>query len=337
MDLVKEVYEDLGFPLYAAFKHAAAHNHVQNLPITVHKIETYIKTFGPHPAAVKGKTRRSTPKHIPSNDLLPVPPSMLSLHKQVTLCVDIFFVDGLPFLLSVSRNIHFFNVIALPNSRLLSSVFPQLKYIRDLYRFRGFRIMSIHADNQFRPLVRKFLKHGIHMHICPPEGHVPEAKRGIQTVKGHSRSTFASLPFERYPKLLKQYIVTHGGNPPNMQPAKDGVSNTLSPHALITGRAMDYKQHFSLSPGRYCEFNTYHKPANSMKHRSSSGIALGPDPNTPGNFLFLSLDSGKPISRHQWTPMVIDPSVIDRVHALADTERYTPSSSLHTPDLLLFE
>ena len=54
-----------------------------------------------------------------------------------------------------------------------------------------------------------------------------------------------------------------------------------------------------------------------MEPRTSAGIALGPDPDQPSNYLFMSLTSGRKISRHQYRPLPTTEAVIAQVHAFA--------------------
>ncbi len=42
-----------------------------------------------------------------ANDYMAIPKEFVSENKHVTLAADVFFVDGLPFLLTISRRIKF--------------------------------------------------------------------------------------------------------------------------------------------------------------------------------------------------------------------------------------
>ena len=62
--------------------------------------------FGPSINALKGKTVKK--KSVPVlTDYVEVPKEILKHHKKVTLCGDIFFVQGYPFFVTLSRNIKF--------------------------------------------------------------------------------------------------------------------------------------------------------------------------------------------------------------------------------------
>jgi hypothetical protein len=54
-----------------------------------------------------------------------------------------------------------------------------------------------------------------------------------------------------------------------------------------------------------------------METRTTGVIALRPTGNAQGGYVFLSLTSGRQLSRHQWTELPMPQNVIDRVHVLA--------------------
>ena len=58
---------------------------------------------------VRGKTARCKPKQVDS-DQVEITREFKLLHKSVTLVADIFFVNGIPFLVTLSRKLLFVNV-----------------------------------------------------------------------------------------------------------------------------------------------------------------------------------------------------------------------------------
>jgi hypothetical protein len=56
---------------------------------------------------------------------------------------------------------------------------------------------------------------------------------------------------------------------------------------------------------------------NSMATRTTGAIALRPTGNTQGSYLFYSLDTGRVLTRNQWTALPMPNEVIDHVQALA--------------------
>ena len=101
----------------------------------------------------------------------------------------------------------------------------------------------------------------------------------------------------------------------NALPALDGVSKTLSPRALVTGFELDFNHHCRLEFGTYVQ--THEQTDNTMRPRTVGAIALRPTGNSQGGYYFLSLNTGRRISRNHWTPLPMTQETIDRVHTLA--------------------
>ena len=145
-----------------------------------------LQAHGHHVQALRGRTTRHRRSHVPSNAVLPIPSSILEAQQDVTLCVDLFYVNGLVFLLTISRNLQFVTVHALKRRSMVGEVLPLLDTVCNVYCARGFRIAAVHADNEFQPLQTLLLcpEHGhVRLHICGANAHVPEAERAIRTVK----------------------------------------------------------------------------------------------------------------------------------------------------------
>ena len=121
-------------------------NQLQNCPITVDDANRALHIHRTDIDALRGKTARTTPDHVPSNQIRPLPSDILEAHRNVTLCFDIFFVDGLAFVATVSRSLHFLTVEYIKSRTILTHVFPCLKKVNNMYKARGFQIIMTHAD-----------------------------------------------------------------------------------------------------------------------------------------------------------------------------------------------
>ena len=65
--------------------------------------------------------------------------------------------------------------------------------------------------------------------------------------------------------------------------------------------------------GAYAQVFEDNDPSNTSKARSLGAIALSPTGNAAGDYYFLSLASGKLITRHQWTELPITETAIARI------------------------
>ncbi len=87
---------------------------IANRPVTVRNIQNAHQIFGPILANLRGKMARTKPEHVRA-DYVKIPQDFTDLHKYVTIVADVMFVNGLPFLVTLSRGISLVtNVIFLP-------------------------------------------------------------------------------------------------------------------------------------------------------------------------------------------------------------------------------
>jgi hypothetical protein len=324
-DLAKGVYELVGRPSHATFTKTITENQLQNCPITVHDANRALQIYGPDIAAFRGKTTRTTPEHVPSDQVRPIPIEIMNAHKDATLCFDILFVDGFAFVSTVSRNIHFITAEYIPKRTILTQVLPCLRRVNNIYRARGFRITAVHADEEFPSLCDPLLAlNGIQLNIAATNEHVPEIERAIRTIKERNRTTVSSLPFRHYPKILKLALVSQAVSWLNIFTRDDGISDTMSPRTIVTNTTADYATHCRVPMGAYCEVHNENDPSNTETPHTSPAISLNPTGNLQGSYRFLSLDSGKRISRRRWTEL---PIITEAVITLVNTPSPLPNAT----------
>jgi hypothetical protein len=86
-----------------------------------------------------------------AKDYVKVPAELLKLHKEVFLKTDIFFVNNIPFFLTLSHKICFTVVNQLADRTVLK-IFKAFKEMYQYYLQRGFHFTTVHADGEFEPL-----------------------------------------------------------------------------------------------------------------------------------------------------------------------------------------
>ena len=101
-------------------------------------------------ASLKGKTVCRTLPHLPSG-FDPVPSHILKRHPGLAVTVDVFFINNIPFLLSMSCGLKFMTVEVLPN-RQSKTIQAKIHSICKLYQGRGFTVDSTYADSEFETL-----------------------------------------------------------------------------------------------------------------------------------------------------------------------------------------
>jgi len=145
---VRELFVKVGRPGKQHFRYMLGNNLLLNYPYISEndKIAEYI--FGQELGTVHGRKLRSKPTSVPSIPLQKVPSALKTIHKDVRLFIDIFFINGIPFLHSISQNIGLRTAEVLPD-RYIDSILSQLKKAINTYTDNGFNIKLIDADLEF--------------------------------------------------------------------------------------------------------------------------------------------------------------------------------------------
>jgi hypothetical protein len=143
----RELYAFCKYPSIKHFKWIVQSGHIMENDVTLADIEVAEKIWGPNIAALKGKTIRTTPPPV-VQDFVEVPKDIMENNKEVTLAMDVFFVNHIPFLLTVSRNLGFTTVGHLQN-KTMKCIFDAFKIVYQQYLNRGFKITLVLVDGEF--------------------------------------------------------------------------------------------------------------------------------------------------------------------------------------------
>jgi hypothetical protein len=103
---VRELQNIVGRPSNQDLINYVERNMIPNCPITKQDILRAEDIFGPNLGSIKGKTTRTIQDHVQMNcdDL---PREIMEKHSDVTLAIDVMFINKIPFVIMTSRNIHF--------------------------------------------------------------------------------------------------------------------------------------------------------------------------------------------------------------------------------------
>ncbi len=109
-----------------------------------------------------------------------IPKGVIERNKSVTLAADVFFVDGIAFLLMVSRNIKFITAehVASCTAKSLSK---HMDCVIQVYTQAGFSVRTILMDGEFEKV-----KNELPLVVCnttAAKEHVSDAEHSICTIK----------------------------------------------------------------------------------------------------------------------------------------------------------
>jgi hypothetical protein len=151
---------------------------------------------------LNGKTVRRREPHVIMSDILPIPHDILSLYREVTLCIDmIMYVNKIALLVTISRHIKFAMIELLANWQA-ETIGKSVTDVMRLYGSRGFLVnMTRHADGEFELLRGQLAGAGSALNSCSNDEHVPEIEHFIRTLKGRAGPLYVQLspfsPFSR--------------------------------------------------------------------------------------------------------------------------------------------
>jgi hypothetical protein len=136
-----------------------------------------------------------------------------------------------------------------------------------LYVHHGFKICTINADPQFKPLWEKLPDQVFN--FCAQDKHIPEIEHYVHAVKDQVCSCYNMLPFERVPHFMVIWLIGNAIFWLNAFPLKDVASSTLSPKYIMSRQHLNANKHIQTEFGAYvqtCE--KHHKWHLTMGHWS---------------------------------------------------------------------
>lgn len=316
----RELYHALGTPSLNDFKAIIRMNAISNNPVTSEDIKCAEKIFGPDIGGLKGKTTRRTPAPV-VNDQLEIPKELITAQKEVTLSMDGMKVNGLYFLTTISHNLYYRTAQWVPHQT--SEVYHDtLLQVLRVYTLAGFKVTTIHCDNEFQPLLNTLAtEFHIHLNFANPQEHVPAAERNNRVIKERVRATYHRLPYTHLPRLMVKLLVSESAKKLNFFPAKYGVSPYYSPRMILHQRHLDFAKHCQYAFGAYVQAHEEPNPSNTNAPRTLDCIYLRYNDNLQGGHQLLHLPTNSLITRGTVTPVPITPAIIKQVHALALQEQ----------------
>ena len=99
------LHRKLGRPSQQHFEMMLRDGLIRNCPITIDDAKRALTIYGPCVASLKGTATKSSAEHVPSLVPQMLPASVLEHHQSLTLCIDVFYVQKIPFLTTISRKL----------------------------------------------------------------------------------------------------------------------------------------------------------------------------------------------------------------------------------------
>ena len=147
----RKLYRMCGYPTMENFKILVESNQIQNCPVKPEEITIAENIFGPDMGALKGKSTQRKPVPV-RDDYIEIPPELKMQHHDITYCMDVMFVNGMPMLTGIDCTIQYQTCVPLENCTV-DALYSGMDKVFHLYNKAGFKITSIHCDQEIKPLV----------------------------------------------------------------------------------------------------------------------------------------------------------------------------------------
>jgi hypothetical protein len=125
--------------------------------------------------------------------------------------------------------------------------------------------------------------------------HLGDIERYNRAIQERIHTAFNSFPFQRMPRRLIIEMAKSTVFWRKVVSADDGISDELSPQAIVTGNTVDYDRQCHYEFGEYVQTHEEHEY--SMGSRTVGALALRPTGNVQGGCYFFSLSTRKVINR----------------------------------------
>ena len=141
-----------------------------NCPMMPRDILIANELFGPNVGALKGKTTRRAPPIVDSPISVDLT-TILKHYGEITLCVDLMYVNKVPLLVTLSWNIKFGTMEAVADWKE-ATILKCIKGVVTLYHKAGFKVTTALMDGEFVPLRGGLVELGLRLNETSRDEHV---------------------------------------------------------------------------------------------------------------------------------------------------------------------
>jgi hypothetical protein len=263
-------------------------NNVTNCSFRPEHVHLADQALGPSRECTFGRTTRppqdSVEPHHYQRIIRPV-------FSNIYLYVDIMFVMGVPFFVSVS-DFGFVMTVHLKD-RKTATIRSALDTNLSFYKAntKGSAVNRIICDDEGGVSAsREYLEGlGINLFSLGVGAHVHKIERTIRSLKDRIRGKINVLPFDLFTQVIVK-LVEYCTSTVNIVP-QFSLGEVVSPLQKITGQPQDIRA-FAVDFGDLCEVQRHLDPRNSMLSKTISAVALRPVGTDRKHWEFLNIEKG---------------------------------------------
>jgi hypothetical protein len=183
---------------------------------------------------VQSKVKLCREVKLPAVSMNPVQEEIMNLFPNVTLSIDIMYVNSVPFLSAISKELKIGHAVPVA-SRHDVVIAKALKRVIAKYERRGCSVKQLGADEEFCKLEDLV---NVNFDFAAKDDHEPTIERFMRTIKDSCRSQYNMLPFKYVPKAVIRHLVLNSVFWWNALLGERGHLDTYSGHYIFTGSRM---------------------------------------------------------------------------------------------------
>ena len=109
--------------------------------------------------------------------MVSIPQELCDAQCDLCLYIDIMYVNGLPFLTTISKNIKYHIAIWVADCSV-PTITSLVESILKLYQWAGFQVMEVCTNQEFKPVLQVLQDNGgsFTTNLANAQEHVPEAE-----------------------------------------------------------------------------------------------------------------------------------------------------------------
>ena len=276
---------------------------IDNSDLTARDVHIALDIWGPDLQGLKGRTTAKKPAPIITQPIH-VPQSV-----DQFIYVDIMFVNGIPYLVSVSDPMEYSLVTKLANKNQWTILKALRRHISEYTKF-DYKVHKVYVDGE-SAINSSWFKQKCEVPIDVSSESVGKIERKIRVIKERLRGIINVLPFN-LTQRMEGWLVYYAVSRINLQPTANSGSN-LSPREKLYHRRIDYKKDLKHGVFDYVQVhmdNTDSPTYNGMQSRTQGAIALMPVGNEEGSWYYMLLSDFSVIKRNRATPLPMPDEVI---------------------------
>ena len=167
-DDARLLQQRLGFPGTSTMISYIRNNLICNTNVTIDDVCRGETVYGPLPQLLKGKCVDNGQLYLPPPNPVEVHPLILNQCLNLSLFVDHFYVNGLRFHLTHTEKLGFFTTTFCERAGGAVTI-QAFESVLALHTRRGFKITSIHGDNEFNSKKLHQALPDLFFHSCAAE------------------------------------------------------------------------------------------------------------------------------------------------------------------------